>query len=246
MRVAGWRFSPGIWPSLGVLLLFPLLLSLGFWQLDRAEQKRVLDEDFRSRQSAAATDLNQVAELRNDTDAMLWRKVTIDGAFSGGVNVLLDNQVLNGEVGYFVYTPFKLRDENVWVLLNRGWIAAGERRDHAPKVTADEATLRISGDVKTPPITGILLAENILESLGDGTVRLQKLEMDKVENYLGARLLPYIVRLDAKSPAGFVRHWQLPGSGEAKHLGYAFQWFAMAAALMLIFLVLNIKRINRE
>ncbi len=36
------RFRPGVLPSLLVVGLLPLLLWLGFWQLQRADEKRVL------------------------------------------------------------------------------------------------------------------------------------------------------------------------------------------------------------
>lgn len=244
MRIAGWEFSPGRWPSVGMVLVFPLLLSLGYWQMDRAAQKRTLDENFKARQNVEVTNLNRATKLRNDVDALLWRKVTVDGSFSSQTNILLDNQVLGGEVGYFVYTPFKLKDENLWALVNRGWVPAGEYRDHAPQVMTNEKILRIKGVVKVPPATGILLAENSMERLDDVTVRTQKLDLALVEEFSNLELLPYIVRLDASEPEGFVRYWQAPGSGEAKHLGYAFQWFAMAAAIMLIYLILNIKRVK--
>ena len=47
------HFRPGIAPTLTVLALLPLLLFLGFWQLGRAEQKRVLLDNYAERQMAA-------------------------------------------------------------------------------------------------------------------------------------------------------------------------------------------------
>ena len=88
----------------------------------------------------------------------------------------------------------------------------------------------------------MLLAENIVERLGEGIVRVQKLELSGIEEALGLELLPYVVRLNPESTAGFARSWKAPGSGEEKNLGYAFQWFAMATAIFVIYLVLNIKR----
>jgi surfeit locus 1 family protein len=71
---------------------------------------------------------------------------------------------------------------------------------------------------------------------------VQKLELPGIETALNLELLPYLVRMAPESPAGFARSWRAPGSGEEKHLGYAFQWFAMAAAILVIYLILNIKR----
>ena len=242
MRIASWDFSPSLWPTLATLLVLPLFLSLGFWQLDRAEQKRTLHHEFEGRQAASEINLNKEDAQLNSFDELQWRKVSIEGVFSRDNNVLLDNQVERGVAGYFVYTPFKIKEQDAWVLVNRGWVPAGTSRDNPPEIVAAGEVLRIIGSVKSPPKTGILLAENIVEQLGKGTVRVQKLELAGIGETLNLELLPYVLRMDPDSPAGFARTWKTPGSGEETHLGYAFQWFAMATAIFVIYLVLNIKR----
>lgn len=241
MRIILWDFSPSLWPTLAALLMLPLFVTLGFWQLDRAEQRRVLHKEFEVRQNAPAVDLNGEIGLRNSLDELLWRKVTVEGEFSRDANILLDNQVLGGKAGYFVYTPLKLRGGGFYILVNRGWVPAGESRDYPPEVIDDEGMLRIVGSVKSPPSTGMLLAENLAEQLGEGTTRVQKLELDAIEKVLKIELLPYVVRLEPESAGGLARHWKAPGSGEVKNMGYAFQWFAMAAAIFIIYLILNFK-----
>ena len=242
MRIASWEFNPSLWPTLAVLLVLPLFLSLGFWQLDRAEQKRTLHHEFEERQGASVISLNKENTLRNDFAELHWQKVSIEGTFSREINILLDNQVVRGVAGYFVYTPFKLKEWDTQVLVNRGWVPAGDSRDKPPYIEVDKDVLQIIGSVKSPPKTGILLAENIVERLGKGIVRVQKLELAGIEKLLKLELLPYIIRMNPESPSGFVRQWVVPGSGEEKHLGYAFQWFAMATAIFVIYLILNIKR----
>jgi surfeit locus 1 family protein len=242
MRIASWEFTPGLWPTLATLLVLPLFISLGVWQLDRAEQKRALHHEFESRQDADAINLNSKQALREIFDELHWRKILAEGMFSRDVNILLDNQIENGAVGYFVYTPFKLKEQDVWVLVNRGWVSIGGSRDNPPKIATAEEPLKITGSVKSPPWTGILLAENIVEQLDEQTVRMQKLELTRVEELLDVEFLPYIIRMDLESPAGFARRWKAPGAGEERNIGYAFQWFAMAAAIFVIYLVLNFKR----
>ena len=56
------------------------------------------------------------------------------------------------------------------------------------------------------------------------------------------KLLPHIIKLEPESEGGFNRDWREPGSGKEKNLGYAFQWFAMASALLIIFLAVNLKK----
>ena len=246
MRIASWEFAPGLWPTLATLLVLPLFISLGVWQLDRAEQKRVLHHEFESRQDADAIDLNSKQALRGIFDELHWRKVLAEGAFSRDINILLDNQIENGVAGYFVYTPFKFKEQDVWVLVNRGWITIGDSRDNPPRISTAQEAFNITGSVKSPPWTGILLAENIVEQLDEATYRVQKLELAGIEELLNLEFLPYVIRMGPESPGGFTRQWKVPGSGEERNLGYAFQWFAMAAAIFVIYLVLNIKPRNRS
>ena len=244
MRIASWEFTPGLWPTLAVLLVLPLFLSMGTWQLDRAEQKRAMHHEFDDRQGANEINLNKEEALRNNFDELRWRKITAEGEFLEEFNVLLDNQVERGVAGYFVYTPFKLKGQDAWALVNRGWITAGDNRDNPPEIMTEGKELQIVGSVKSSPWTGILLAENIVEQLDEGIVRVQKLELAGIEELLNLKLLPYVIRMEPESPAGFTRQWKIPGSGEERNLGYAFQWFAMAAAIFVIYLVLNIKRVK--
>jgi surfeit locus 1 family protein len=48
--------------------------------------------------------------------------------------------------------------------------------------------------------------------------------------------------LDPAEPDGYARHWAPPGFPPIRHIGYAVQWFALAAALLVIYLIMNIKR----
>lgn len=242
MRIALWEFTPGLWPTLGALLVLPLFITLGFWQLDRAEQKHALHHEFETRQDADVIDLNRKDALHEKFDELHWRKVFAEGMFSNDMNILLDNQVENRTAGYYVFTPFNIKKQNLWVLVNRGWITIGESRDIAPRIETTDETLTITGSVKSPPWTGILLEENIIEQLNSSTYRVQKLELAGIEELLNIDLLSYVIRMDPESPAGFTRQWEIPGSGEERNLGYAFQWFAMATVILFIYLILNIKR----
>jgi surfeit locus 1 family protein len=87
-----------------------------------------------------------------------------------------------------------------------------------------------------------VLAEKTDEDLGNGLYRLQRVDLEKLNAKYELKLLSPIIRLDPDSEGGFVRDWRKPGSGKEKNLGYAFQWFAMASALLIIFLAVNLKK----
>jgi len=242
MKFGSWNFRPALLPSLATLIIFPLLLSLGFWQLDRAAEKEQIMEKFETHYNGSPVDMNTSSFDQNDLAAMQWQKVTVTGHFESEHQFLLDNQPMNFKTGYLVFTPFKLSNKSTRVLVNRGWVPANMNRKILPDVSLSGGTLTLLGTTKSPPFSGITLSDNLSENLENGLVRIQKLELEQIESITGHTFLPYIVRLDKKSPQGYLREWVLPGSGAAKHYGYAFQWFAMAAAVIIIFLVVNFKK----
>ncbi len=240
MQIKGWQFSPGLWPGVITVILLPLLVSLGFWQLDRAEQKREIYEQFKNRQSAAIIDLNLDSPKRHSKQDILWHQIKLKGVFDPGINILLDNQVVNSAPGYFVFNAFMLDDE--WLLVNRGWLPTGADRSIAPAIYTPKEEVELIAVATDVPTTGILLGNNNIERISEEIFRMQKIDIEEVSKITGLKLLPFIARLEPESDHGFVREWVMPGSGEEKHLGYAFQWFALALTLLIIFLVVNIKR----
>jgi len=51
-----------------------------------------------------------------------------------------------------------------------------------------------------------------------------------------------LILLDAGEPDGYVRNWAPPGFPPMRHIGYAVQWFGLALALGVIYLVTNFRR----
>ena len=226
----------------GVIML-AILISLGMWQLDRAEQKREIHEKFLQHQSAEIIDLNSEHAVRADKSAMLWRNVKVNGTFTDDVHILLDNQVMKGEAGYFVFTPFRFSDENIWALVNRGWLPAGKDRMISPSFDTNAEEVNIIGVATEVPATGLLLGEPAIETMTDNIIRLPHIDLQEIAGLIKQDLFPYVIRLQPESAQGFLREWSIPGSGEERHLGYAFQWFALAATLAVIYLVVTIKRV---
>lgn len=213
--------------------------------MQRAQHKVALSDHLAERQAAAAINLNQAYEQRENFNELQWRRVKMMGMFSGSINILLDNQVMGSVAGYFVYTPFLLDRQDVWVLVNRGWLPADGHRERVPDVLASAQLLTVSGSVKAPPKSGILLKEVLPEQPATGIYRVQKLMLDEVKELTGLNLLPYVVRMDSGSSAGFFTAWPVLDSEYKRHLAYAVQWFAMAATILFIYLILNIKRVKR-
>jgi surfeit locus 1 family protein len=240
--IGNWCFSPKLITSLLALVFISVFVFLGFWQLDRAEQKRTLYAEFENRQSAKAMDFNQAKNNQLDKEALIWKRLSARGEFLERYQILLDNQVQDTHAGYNVYTPFRLDQSELVVLVNRGWLLADTDRKVSPELIITNGVVKINGMAKEIPKTGLLLKETPPEQMNETTYRVQRINIAEIEKLTKVKLLPYIIRLEPESEYGYVRKWRLPGSGETMHNGYAFQWFAFATALLIIYLLLNIKK----
>ena len=237
-----WKFTPRLWPTLAAMAAIPLLISLGLWQLDRAEEKQRAYRQFAQRGAEPAVRLAADSPEIWKLPLMRHRRIHVYGHYDGGVQYLLDNQVHDGAAGYLVYTPFVLEGQEIHLLIDRGWVAAGPDRGVPPALDTPPGVLSLSGIAALPPPPGIRLGDNLPEAMTPNLVRLQRIEMDAMMRRFAGKLLPYELRLDPDDAGGFIRQWREPGSGHERNLGYAFQWFAMAAVVAVLYLYLNLHR----
>ncbi len=239
------HFTPTLLPSLAALVVFVLFLRLGFWQLDRADEKLALETAYRNHIEATPVDLAQALRQRAQSDRMHWRRCILDGAYDPETVLLLDNQVYLGTVGYQVFSRFMLED-GAAVLVDRGWAAAPATRSTAPQVLTPAGPLKLNGVAKPVPVAGIKLGQDVPERLADNLVRVQRIDLAQIAARNGWELLPYVVRLEPGASGLLTWNGTEPGFNRERHLGYAFQWFALATALLVIYLVMNIKTGGRE
>lgn len=238
-----WLFQPHLITSVIAILVFSLFVKLGLWQLQRAEYKKEKYNTFLTRQAQPPVELESLMGLNNAEDNY-WRTVRTTGYFNTDLQILLDNRVVNSKAGYFVYTPFNINNSEKYVLVNRGWIKADVNRKNISNIDITDELTAISGVIKAEPLTGIILKEFPPEKIKDNIYRVQKIKIEELNKQLKLDLLPFIFRLEPESKHGYVREWAKPGSDEAKHLGYAYQWFAFAITLLIIYLLLNIKKVK--
>lgn len=239
--MGGYEFRPAAWPSGVGLLLLIAMMSLGFWQLDRAEQKRAVLRAYGDRPADAAVRIADDFALSQD---WRYRRAQVIGAYDARHQFLLDNRVQQGRVGYYVLTPLRLARGNAVVLVNRGWVPQGATRADLPDLPAPRASeLTLEGLIDFPPQKVFVLGEGEDRDPGWPKV-LQQLRLDLQAQQLNARLLPMVLLLDKDQPGGFVREWNPVVIGPERHVGYAVQWFALAAALVILYVWVNLKRTN--
>ncbi|BAN45787.1 SURF1 family protein [Metapseudomonas resinovorans] len=226
-------FRPGLVPTLVVLALLPILLGLGFWQLSRAEEKRQLLSAAEARRVAAPIDLEQ---LRSSPDPAYLR-VRLNGHFDGAHSLLLDNRIRDGKVGVELLQPFQDSASGQWLLVNRGWLPWPDRRVALAFNTPDSAQELIAW-AYVPP--GAVFELKHLQ--GSGWPQLiNQVDAAALWQQLGRSGLPLELRLE-EGPAALRTGWPVVAMGPEKNLGYAVQWFAMAAALLGLFIYFGLRK----
>lgn len=232
------RFRPGWLPSLAVLLLFPGLLWLGFWQLSRADEKEQLTALFESRREALPL---SVAQLREEPD-VAYRRVHLQGHFDAGHSLLLDNRTRAGQAGIELLQPFFDEPSGQWLLVNRGWQAWPDRRQ-PPQFSTPERSVSLYGWVYLPLGEPFQLHGGPLQARWPWLVG--HVDVPRTWALLERRGLPYEVRLEP-GPAALQADWPVVSMPAAKHLGYALQWFALAGALLCLFVYLGIHNAREQ
>ena len=214
--------------ALFVIVMLPLVIGLGIWQLQRAAYKQSLMDEYFARLGGLPIQLSGALVPEPFT------RVRLRGNYSK-TNLLLDNQVNQSRQGYWVYTPFT--SEGATWMVNRGWFEAPQQRHELPQIPpAPEGEVDVVAIVW--PDTGMLplFGNAVSEQLDKVTWRLQRLDFEAVGRAiegLGLRDLRKVeLRLEAIQPGVLQALPQTIGFGVERHQGYAFQWFGLALALI--------------
>lgn len=199
-----------------------LMLSAGFWQLERAAEKRAEREAF----AAAGTH-----RLYAEGDTVLpYQPLELRGTWLEGRDILLDNIIVRSRVGHYVLTPLVTGSEEPLVLVNRGFVVAEGDSTTAEALTPETSVRRVRGRAGRLPRAGYRMGEAILDPAAWPLKALYP-DYGDIEAALGSSVLPFVLLLDADEPNGFERDWQPGGMTPARHTGYAVQWFLMALVL---------------
>lgn len=205
--------------------------------MSRAHYKRALEELYAERAHDVPVHLDSRIA---DPAPLLYRAVELTGRFDGAHTFLLDNRVQQGRVGYEVYSPLQVRPD-LWVLVDRGWVAASEDRRELPRIETPQTMVELRGIIGLPPGKTLILGEQ--EAPGWPKV-IERVDMGRLSQQLGRELQSVVILLDPASPHGFAREWQVTPVGAQRHLAYAFQWFSLAAVLLIVYLVVNTRRVT--
>lgn len=242
MQIGNKIFKPNLIPTIVYLLVLPVLLRLGFWQLDRAEEKRQFIEVFQQQNELAPLRIKSFIKL--DT-VLNYREAKVSGQYNSEKQIFIDNKIYQGKTGVHVVTPFKLDGSEYSILVNRGWVPMVIDRSSLPKVETPVSSLKLNGKIKIIGEQPFIVGERFQSNEGWPAL-VQWVNFEDIEKKSGLKLLPYMFLLDEKEQNGYLRNWKPTFMQPEKSTSYAVQWFSLALALSIIYIVVNLKKIKES
>ena len=232
-----WTESlPFIFPAALLLVCtLVLLIYLGFWQLDRADEKRAIEDQI-ARANSGDVELIDSAEFLKDKE---YYHVRLQGLYIDDKQFIYDNQIVDQISGYYVLTPFILKGASKAILINRGFIPWNGRRDKLADIDIGEMLTEVKVQI-SKPVKRIEL--KVSETTGDFPVLIQALDLDEMSAIASLDLESVVGLLSPESKNGFVRQWEPYTGSIERHIGYAIQWFLMAFVLAFIGIRLALKQ----
>ena len=217
------------------LLMLPLLLCLGVWQLDRAaEKQQIVDHHAINQQLPSVTSAEELVADRDHQYRLAWLRATVDNQRV----IILDNRVKNGRPGYEILQAVTVLGLTEKVLINRGWIEASLDRNILPSISPIEGEVQLRGYLYRALKGGYRLDDGI-GRVQDWPSRVGWINVERAEELFGESFLAYQLRLDQDSIGALKTGWTTVAVKPEKHVGYAVQWFAMAITLLIMTIIAN-------
>jgi surfeit locus 1 family protein len=224
-----------------MVIVTPLLCALGFWQLDRAEQKRTQAAVLEIRRQLPPITLTDSKRL--NADHLRYRKVLLKGSFLSEKTILIANRKHLGKSGFHVVTPLRISDNGELVLINRGWAEAVPTTDSSA-LRVNQEQLTLAGEITIPQAPAIELTPT--DDKSDSAPNWPYLTLDRYRQWSGLEIQPFMVLQTSEDDQAFIRQWPAPKVSDLMHIGYAIQWFAFAIIALLVWLRLSYEQVTNR
>ncbi len=228
-------FRPGLAATLFTIPAVLFMVALSVWQVQRLYWKEGLINERVERTTAAPVALPAVGATLDESE---FRRVALSGTFDHAHEFLMPARSQNGNVGFWIVTPFHLDNGGGDVLVNRGWVPDGFQ-DPAQRMAGQLAgTVSFDGILRLPQVKTWFQPDNEPEK--NRWFYLSPAEMATASG-LPFRTDLYLdavkTEIPGNYPLGGQTRIQLPND----HLQYAITWGALALALAVIYVIHGLK-----
>ena len=226
------KFNPGIRITIFFVFFAILFFSLGLWQIERGQAKTTILAEFEDNLSNKPTYINQ--------ESKRWDRVYVKGIWDSSKQILVDNVINRGVVGYKVLTPLRIIETNQLILVDRGWVKQNKFRDILPNIELVEGDEVISGILEQPEL-GLVLSEDLISKEWPKVSQTKSLEV--ISKEYDEFIYPMILLADPilKNSLEYIKITPT-NMTPTKHYGYSAQWFLMFLVLCLMYLWYGFKK----
>ncbi len=225
--------------TLITLVAVVIMFALGMWQLQRAEEKNLR---LLSIHKASLTEQISLQQALTDIDNMLDMPISFVAKADVTRFFMLDNKINNGRVGYQVLVP--LETSSGMLLANLGWLPATKSRDVFPNIELDDNKMSYTGVVNFPTDNAMVTETAVIND--NWPKLIQQIDFEVVEAMYKTPFLPFVVQLNDDPASGFIRDWKPVVMAPEKHIAYGVQWFLLALAAIVVFVIAQRKKIMRN
>lgn len=207
------------------IIFVPITISLGFWQLDRAQEKKEIIANYDKLLTSEPISLNTKSTYKN------WQPVTTMGRFKDTV-IFEDNAILSGRAGFKIYHLFENGDGS-YVFVHRGFIERNMIKNNLPLIDTPTGKQSIKGSIL------IKQDNSFVQDVEESDARIiQEFDIERLINkfpILKDRYLhPFLFNLDIRDKNKFLAIEKPVNMAASKHIGYAIQWFGLCMALIIL------------
>ena len=165
------------------------------------------------------------------------------GHFVADRAYLFDEQFHDGKPGVRVIDVFDT-GANRLLLVDRGWIGWNHAQGTTPAIPPARSQTEVTGIYAPYPGSGIRVGGNPLPAQTTWPKLTLHLDAAEIAADLGRPVLPRILLSDPDATSGFVREWTPNVMPPERHAAYAFQWFALAVAVLAVFIVVHWRKVD--
>ena len=215
-----------------VLALLVVMISLGFWQLRRLDERRDLNALQAERTAAAVVQVGSLAgEVADagDIEIAEYRVVEVTGRYRSDDEVVVRGRTLNGRPGVWLLTPLVPADGGPALVVNRGWVPhASSDPASRPPAPAHAGEVVVRGAVRLSEQRSGL---GVADPAGGRLESLARPDIGRYASQLEYDVHPFYLQLNSQQPppGDYPLMLALPAKGDGPHLGYAVQWFIFSA-----------------
>jgi len=235
----------GILATAFVLAMCGVCVRLGFWQLDRLQQRKARNHavEVAARMPVLDYDSMTAEAIEREPALFLDRHMRAAGSYDPSGEIVLRGRADEGRPGVHLVTPLVVPGVPRALLVNRGWVPSPDAATVDARQYAEPGTRTVEGVLMEIP-RGTKNGGEPARQEG-GATSYRRLDLDvlrRAERRPIVRL--YLQQLPgADSAAGRppVRV-PLPEPGNGPHLSYAVQWFSFAAIGLIGLAVVFLRR----